>query len=63
VELSERQFPSDEDGMCESLCRVLKYLKNNKICVSVTDEQLETAQRIKRLSELKAFVFEAHRGK
>lgn len=33
VELTEREHPANEHEMCDSICRLLRYIKNNRICL------------------------------
>jgi hypothetical protein len=61
VELSERELSANEEEMCESLCKLLAYMRSNRLCAVLTDDQLENAQRIRKLSQLKTLVFDSHR--
>jgi hypothetical protein len=49
--------------MCRSIANLFTYMKSNRICSYLTDQYLQLILKIKRLSELKEFVFDAHRVK
>jgi hypothetical protein len=40
VELSHPEIPASEEEMCDSLCRLLLYVKNHRLCASTTNEHL-----------------------
>lgn len=62
VEASEPELPTNEAEMCASLCSLIQYIKDHRICWLVTQGQLQAAARIGQLSELKDFIFEAHKA-
>lgn len=63
VQLCQREIIANEEEMCYSLCSLLRILKGHKFCKLLTDDQLENAHKIKKFSEFKTYVLEAHEMK
>ena len=49
--------------MCESLSDLLKYIKHNKLCTTIAEQHLDAAQNMKKMMDLKMFMYDLHRYK